>query len=185
MRELDAPAPAPAGNDSIESQLEDSRSEVSRLSLKIEQQIRIFEGIFSSITDFAYAFNRDGRFVFINKALLDLWGMTLEDAVGKNFHELPYPEDLAARLQAQIQQVIATREQLTDETPYTNPEGKLGFYEYIFCPVWAPDGSIELVAGSTPDITKRKNTEQLLAESEEQYRTLFNSIDEGVADHRV
>jgi PAS domain S-box-containing protein len=75
--------------------------------------------------------------------------------------------------------VFETGERLIDETPYTNPEGKLGYYEYIFSPVFAPDGSVELVSGSTRDITERTLTKQRLAESEEQYRTLFNSIDEG------
>jgi PAS domain-containing protein len=28
--------------------------------------------VLSAITDFAYTFNRDGRFVYVNKALLDL-----------------------------------------------------------------------------------------------------------------
>jgi PAS domain S-box-containing protein len=177
MSESEAAATGAIVNDS--KKLADSRSEISRLSLQIEQQVRIFEGIFSSISDFAYAFDRNGRFVFINKALLDLWGLKLEDAVGKTFFELPYPNDLAARLQDQIEQVFTTGKQLSDDTPYTNPEGKLGYYEYIFCPVWAEDGSVELVAGSTRDITKRKLTEQRLAESEARYRTLFNSIDEG------
>ncbi|MEO8573463.1 MAG: PAS domain S-box protein [Pyrinomonadaceae bacterium] len=179
MNEREAGGSAAPGNDSIESQLAHSRSEVSRLALQIEQQVRVFEGIFSSISDFAYAFDRSGRFVFINKALLDLWGMTLADAVGKNFHELPYPEDLATRLQEQIEQVFTTGKQLTDETPYTNPKGVLGYYEYIFCAVHSTDGSVDLVAGSTRDITTRKKVEQQLAESEERYRTLFNSIDEG------
>ena len=30
----------------------------------------------SSISDFAYIFDREGRFVFVNQALLDLWGLT-------------------------------------------------------------------------------------------------------------
>ena len=39
----------------------------------------------SYISDFAYIFDRSGRFLYINKPLLDLWGLTLAEAVGKNF----------------------------------------------------------------------------------------------------
>ncbi len=34
-----------------------------------------------------------------------------------------------------------------------------GYYEYIFSPVFAPDGSVLAVAGSTRDITSRKKLE--------------------------
>ena len=106
-----------------------------------------------AITDFAYVFDLGGRFAFINKPLLDLWGLTLDEAVGKNFFDLQYPDDLAARLQQQIQEVIETRQRVVDETPYTSPTGAGGYYQYIFSPVLAPDGSVCAVAGSTRDIT--------------------------------
>jgi PAS domain S-box-containing protein len=110
----------------------------------------------SSITDFAYSFDLEGRFKFVNKPLLDLWGLSLEQAVGKNFHELNYPSDLAEKLQQQIQSVIDTRQIIVDETPYTNPSGSLGYYQYIFTPVVDTEDKITAVVGSTRDITKLK-----------------------------
>ena len=65
-------------------------------------QSRLLATTLSTITDFAYTFDRDGRFVYVNQALLDLWGLKLEDAVGRNFFDLKYPDELAARLQRQI-----------------------------------------------------------------------------------
>jgi PAS domain S-box-containing protein len=122
---------------------------------RYERQSRVFDTTLSAITDFAYIFDRGGRFVYANKALLDLWGLTLEAAVGKNFFDLKYPDELAAKLQRQIQQVFRSREGLSDETPY----------EYIFSPVIAADGTVEAVAGSTRDITERKRTEAALIEA--------------------
>ena len=149
------------------------------LSRRLEQRVRILETTLAHIPDFAYIFDREGRFVFVNQALLDLWGLTLNEALGKNFFDLKYPDELAAKLQGQIQQVIDTREGLTDETPYTSLIGKGGYYEYIFRPVVAPDGTVEMVAGSTRDISGRRQAEEALRESEERYRLLFESIDEG------
>jgi PAS domain S-box-containing protein len=146
------------------------RAKDERLALvrKIEQQARIFDTTLSSITDFAYIFDKDGRFMYVNQALLDLWGLPLEEAVGKNFFDLRYPDALAAKLQRQIQQVFDDGQLLKDETPYTSPTGAGGYYEYIFTPVCAKDGTIEVVAGSTRDITQRRAAEQererLLAE---------------------
>src|SRR5438270_8615635 len=75
---------------------------------KLAQQARLFDATLSAISDFAYSFDRNGRFTYVNKALLDLWGLGLEDALGKDFFDLKYPEALAAKLQRQIQQVFDT-----------------------------------------------------------------------------
>ena len=117
--------------------------------------------------DFIYIYNRECRFVFANQPLLNLWGLTLEQAVGKNFFDLKYPDDLARRLQRQIQQVFETNESLTDETPFTGAAGLPGYYEYVFSPVLASDGTVEFVAGSTRDITERKQAEIQLDQARE------------------
>jgi PAS domain S-box-containing protein len=145
----------------------------------LEERARVLEMTLSYIPDFAYVFNPEGRFVYVNKALLDLWGLKLEEAVGKNFFDLKYPDELAAKLQRQIQQVIDTGEGLTDETPYTSPNGKGGYYEYIFRPVFAHDGAVEMVAGSTREITDRKQAEASLRESEQLLRHLTRNIPGG------
>lgn len=139
--------------------------ERDEMMAKEQQQARIFDTTLSSIADFAYTFDREGRFIYVNKALLDLWGMQLADAVGKTFFELPYPPEMAAKLHGQIRQVLETRESLRDETSYTNPAGLTGYYEYIFSPVFGSDGAVEVVAGSTRDISERRRTEEALRDA--------------------
>jgi PAS domain S-box-containing protein len=157
-----------------------SERKADDLRFRLERQSRIFDITLSSISDFAYIFDRQGRFSFVNQALLDLWGLKLQDAIGKNFHDLKYPPDLAKRLQKQIQQVFDTKQGLTDETPYTSPTGAGGYYEYIFRPVFDRGGNVEVVAGSTRDITHRKKTEEDLRQSQERYRVLADSLENQV-----
>jgi len=162
------------------SQLKSSEQKTEDLLFRLDQQSRVLDITLSSISDFAYIFNREGRFVFVNRALLDLWGLKVEDAVGKNFFDLKYPDELAARLQQQIQTVFDTKAGLTDETEYTSQTGAGGYYEYIFRPVFDREGNVELVAGSTRDITERKRVEAELRESQERFRDLAESLESQV-----
>jgi PAS domain S-box-containing protein len=135
---------------------------------------RRLDAVVSSVSDFIYTFDLAGRFSYINKPLLDLWQKSYTEAIGKNFFELDYPTELAARLQQQIQQVIATRQPLKDETPYTSAFGTRT-YEYIFVPLFDSEGVVEAVAGTTRDITDRKQAEAALRESEELKQRIFES----------
>src|SRR6185436_17196875 len=42
---------------------------------------------------------------------------------------------------------------------FTGGSGISGVYEYIFTPVLGPDGSVEVIAGTTRDVTERKRAE--------------------------
>ena len=152
------------------------KAEVARLNLQLTAQVRYFEAILSSISDFAYVFNEQGRFVLINQSLLDLWGLKSDEALGKNFFDLKYPDDLAARLQRQIREVFETRQRVTDETPYISPTGVVGYYEYIFSPFFGADGSVELVVGTTRNITSRKQAEEEIKHLGERNRDILESI---------
>jgi len=146
-----------------DEQAAQSEVELREAHANLARQLRIFDTTLSAITDFTYIFDRDGRFLYSNQALLNFLGISLEEIIGKNFFDLNYPEDLAERLQRQIQEVFSTKKNLTDETPFTSPAGAAGFYEYIFTPVFGADGAVEAVAGSTRDITTRKHSEINLA----------------------
>jgi PAS domain S-box-containing protein len=148
----------PASNgDSFDATLANSST---YLMSDLDRQLRVFKTL-SSIIDFAYTFDSDGRFLYANQALLDLLGLKLDQLVGKTFLELPYPHDLAVKLHAQVQQVFDTQQKVIDETTYTSPSGKDGCYEYIFSPVFDDHGRVELVVGSTREVSHRKLNEKV------------------------
>ncbi len=149
-------------------------SEKTKAEAELRQQWRTFDTALSHNLDFNYIFDLQGRFTYVNRALLSLWKKPLEDAVGKNFFDLEYPDELAARLQRQIQQVIHTREILRDQTPYVGAAGETGYYEYTFVPVIGETGEVEAVAGSTRDVTDHVRMKQALALSEQKLQQVFS-----------
>ncbi|AVH69614.1 response regulator [Nostoc sp. 'Lobaria pulmonaria (5183) cyanobiont'] len=142
-----------------------------QISTELERQLRKFDAIASSVTDFIYTFDLSGRFTYVNQALLDLFQKTSAQTLGKNFFDLDYPIDLATRLQRQIQQVIETRQPLKDEMLYTSAFGTRA-YEYIFVPLLGVNGMVEAVAGVTRDITDRKQIEATVKASNERLKLL-------------
>jgi two-component system sensor histidine kinase/response regulator len=132
---------------------------LEQLSLKTQQRERMLTTMLASISDFAYIYDRAGRLLFANRALLNMWGTTMEQALGKDFLALGYPANLAERLLLQVQEVFDTAKPVTGETPYTSPSGLSGHYEYIFSPVLGRDCAVEFLAGSTRDVTGHKQAQ--------------------------
>lgn len=163
--------------------------EERRAEIKLRDQFQKFDTVLSHIPDFAYTFDTEGHFSYINHALLALWRMSYDQALGKNFHELGYPPELAARLQGQIQRVIRTGEHVRDRTLFTDPSGNTRNYEYILVPIFDSEGHIHGVAGSTRDITEGAEAAKQIEDDRRRWRELLQQAPAAIAilhgpDHR-
>jgi PAS domain S-box-containing protein len=139
--------------------LEEARS-------RAEQQARNFEATLAAVQDFVFVFDKDERIVFANRALLALWGLAADEAVGRTMEQLSYPEDTRVRVTASIREVIETGRPVSNEVPYRNPGGISGHYEYTLAPVLDAAGTVVQVAGSARDTTKRRAAEDALKEAD-------------------
>jgi PAS domain S-box-containing protein len=131
-----------------------------------ERRRRLYEAILSTTPDLVYVFDRDHRFVYANAVLLQTWGRTWDEAIGRNCLELGYPDWHAEMHGREIEQVKATRRPVRGEVPFEGTFGRRT-YEYIFVPVLGPDGEVEAIAGTTRDITERKQFEDELLASQQ------------------
>ncbi len=126
------------------------------------RQSRLFGQIASSTPDFLYTFDTEAHLRFANRRLLEVWARTLDQALGRKLSELGYPDWHAEMHEKEIRQVIDTKQPIKGEVLFTGDSGISGVYEYIFTPVLGPDGNVELIAGTTRDVTERHRGEQLL-----------------------
>ena len=155
-------------------------TERKREAEELRQQWRTFDTALSHTPDFAYILDEESRVRYANRALLSLWQKPLNEVFGKNFFDLDYPPELAARLQDQTRQVITTRQPLRDHTPFASLSGETRDYEYILMPVFGETNQVEAVTGSTRDITDQKRLEKALARSEERLQQIFEQAPVGV-----
>ena len=128
---------------------------------ELVKQRRLYEAILTNTPDFAYVFDLQHRFIYANKNLLKMWGKTWDEAIGKTCIELGYEPWHAEMHGREIDQVVATRKPLQSEVPFTGTYGRR-IYDYIFVPVFGANGEVEAVAGTTRDVTDRKQFEEAL-----------------------
>ncbi|WP_247001055.1 ATP-binding protein [Halosolutus gelatinilyticus] len=166
-------AESPADTGSAERK--ETETEMMRVPAELEQERRLYETIISSTPDLVYAFDLDYRFIFANDALLEMWGQTFEESVGKTLLENGYEQWHAEMHEREIDQVVETKEPIRGEVAFQHAELGRRIYDYIFAPVLNDDGEVEAIAGTTRDITERKEAEEALQESKERFRALVNA----------
>jgi PAS domain S-box-containing protein len=150
----------------LNRQLKDARLEVDfRHANDIASQRQQYEAILSNTPDLAYVFDLNHRFTYANEGLLKMWGKTREEAIGKTCLELGYEPWHAEMHDREINQVVATKKPIRGEVPFIGTFGRRD-YDYLFVPVFSPAGEVVAVAGTTRDITERKQLEEALRESD-------------------
>ncbi len=147
------------------------QQELSAARTTADQQKRVYETITSGTPDLMYVFDLQYRFTYVNNALLQMWGKTWDTAIGKGLRENGYEEWHAQMHEREIDSIVLTKKPVRGEVSFPHAELGRRVYDYILIPVLNELGEVEAVAGTTRDVTERKNMELALAESSEELQT--------------
>lgn len=146
------------------TQRKEAEAALSETKARSDQQKRLYETITSSTPDLLYVFDLDYRFNYANQALLNMWGRTWEESIGKGLLEIGYEPWHAEMHEREIDEIIRTKLPIRGDVSF--PHATLGsrVYDYIFTPVFDENGEVEAIAGATRDVTDRKKWEESLKE---------------------
>ena len=147
---------------------------------ELASQSRFLEATLSSIPDFVYAFDAQRRFVYANSAMLALFGLSADQMLGKTFADLNYPADLADRLNRHIDLILRDGVTVEDEVFFRSPTGRAAYFAFLWGPVRANDGAVELVVGVSRDTSERRAFEEALRTSEARLRAASELVGLGV-----
>ena len=147
-------------NEGIDQAIAES---VASYSNHAEQNNLLFETMLSSSPDLSYILDLDGKFLYVNRALIELYQIDVHEILGTATYNYAIPA--AAIVQAHIQYIIQTGEMCRGEITFQMPSDNPRFFEYIYAPVFNKKGKIEAIACASRDISERRAAEALIWQS--------------------
>ncbi|MEP0874232.1 PAS domain S-box protein, partial [Trichocoleus desertorum AS-A10] len=138
---------------------------------KVEQERDRFLAVGS---DLQVIMSSHGYFHWVSPAFERILGWTPEEMTSRPWTDFLHPDDILASV-AESVSVLSGSETFAFENRYRHKDGS---YRWL---LWRAQPHLEeqVLYATAVDITKRKQTEAALRQSEEHYRRLFESIDEG------
>jgi PAS domain S-box-containing protein len=124
--------------------------------------------------------DRQLRYVYVNPAVELATGTPAQVFLGKTDRELGMPDAIACLWEQSLEKVFQTGEEDENEFTFLTPDGPK-YYQSRVVPELGADGSIESILVISRDLTKNKQIEEALRESEQRFRTVFESAPIGIA----
>jgi len=149
---------------------------------KIRESERLYRDLFENANDIIWISDKKAVLKKINKQFTDNLGYTAEDLLGKRIHDIIVREDKDKSIQNYKDALTGNIAEY--EARILSIEGKERTIWINLRPLYEGD-TITEIQGVGRDITIRKNVVQQLRESENKYRSLYNSIHDMIMLHGI
>lgn len=154
-------------------------------SMEVEEELAqeqyLLRMLMDTIPDHIYFKDTDSRFVHINQALAEYFGLSdPAQAVGKTDFDF-FTEEHAQQAYADEQEVMRSGQPVVGlEEKETWPDGRITWVSTTKVPLHDKEGHLIGTFGLSRDITEHKRMEEALRESEENFRSIFQSVPESL-----
>jgi PAS domain S-box-containing protein len=134
--------------------------------------------LFDRNYDAVFSFDLQGSFTSLNDKVEEITGYERDELLGTSFEQLVVPEVLDDTLGAFLRVVQGDQQML--DTKIRHKDGHIIEVNVTGVPIVIQDGSVEGVYGIARDVTDVRRAEAALRESEQRYRSIFESAGAGL-----
>lgn len=178
LSETQAPAPLSPGVATITNP---STRQIADLPPDVRQQLAEIEQVYQYSPVGLVLMDRDYRFVRLNERLAEINGLPAAAHIGRTLHEvLP---DIADRLIELYRPVFERGEPVLNvemQRPIPDQPDMQRQWLANFFPFRSKTGEVIGLIGAVVDITERRQQEDRLRESEERFRTIFETVSDAI-----
>lgn len=139
-----------------------------------------FESIFQSAGIGMDVTDLEGRYLETNRALQEMLGYSEEELKEKTFFDVTHPEDAEAEMTPLKALVAGQLENFQMEKRYYRKDGSLLWARLTVSLSRSQEGEPQFLIGMIENISRRKQVEQELIESEKRFRAIFESVAVGM-----
>ncbi|WP_111808269.1 sensor domain-containing diguanylate cyclase [Aeromonas allosaccharophila] len=146
-------------------------------STRLQHELDHLRSVFNEMGAYLFTKDLDGRYTYANKAVLDLFGCTLDELQGKDDTPFFSFEDSNA-IQQNDRQVLDQQIAIArEEVNYLKPTGEKRVYWTVKKPMYDRDGTLIGLCGISTDITEHKLIETRLAEQHKLLELILANVD--------
>ncbi len=149
--------------------------------VSLEEERHLLHTLMENTPDTIYFKDLEGRFIRLNKAQAAVLGVDSTDqALGKSDLDF-FPEKFARESLADERKILESGKPIiSKEEEIVRTDGETVWFSSTKMPIRTADGAIVGIFGISRDITANKLAEEKLRESEEKFKTLFNSASDAI-----
>lgn len=141
-----------------------------------------FRAVFTQAVNLMGLIDLEGRQVEVNGASAEFVGKVPAELIGRLFWENPWwdhSEKERQTIRESLERGLAG-EMSAFETTCRNHAGEIHYIDYSLKPIRDAQGHITMFLAEGRDITDRNEMEEIIRESEKNYRTIFEAVNDAI-----
>jgi len=177
IRVIDRTAELENANERMKREIKDRKQAEETLRASEE----LYSSIFESMNDGILVLDHNFHYTHWNQAMERISKVPRQELIGNE--KVPwevFPHLAEQRVDEMMQRTMRGEVVQREDIPYHLPDGTRGFTSEIFLPLQSAAGKIRGVVGVIHDVTKRKQAEEALRESEEKFRIIFDQAADSI-----